>query len=245
VAVLAVAPWLQETTTSSVLRISAMGDSQELQSILDRIEAGEGINHQEAKFLAAAVKSKTVKIVIAERAVNIEGSADGAVIVTGDRNIILSADAAKVFLEVLQAQGLIPQPTQILKNSQRIGIEEFIGRKKELNELHQYFQESNPIVIIAGMAGVGKTELIWQYTSQYKQHYSKICWFNARNHDDIEAEMTSFYLGGPLRPLEEFNQLRVNDKLSRFWSSLPPGNVLAVFDNVTDYWTIEPFLPPK
>jgi len=59
-----------------------------LQAIFNRIEAGNRLSQRDLQMLVAAVRSQQVTIATGERAVAIGGNADGAVIVTGDNNVI-------------------------------------------------------------------------------------------------------------------------------------------------------------
>ena len=57
----------------------------------------------------------------------------------------------------------------------------FVGRDKQLAELHQLLQQNRQVVIAAinGMGGVGKTELAIQYAGQHLADYpGGICWIN-------------------------------------------------------------------
>ncbi|MBE9107716.1 ATP-binding protein, partial [Nostoc cf. edaphicum LEGE 07299] len=54
-----------------------------------------------------------------------------------------------------------------------VPFEKFVGREAELQKLHQQLQtfQQVAIVAVAGMGGVGKTELATQYAKQHLQNY--------------------------------------------------------------------------
>ena len=61
--------------------------------------------------------------------------------------------------------------------------------------LHSKLQHNNAVAIsaIAGMGGVGKTELATQYARQHEADYpGGICWLNARD-TNLAAEIIQFY----------------------------------------------------
>jgi DNA polymerase III delta prime subunit len=72
-----------------------MTDSTQLQTIFKHIEAGKSLTNQDLKVLAEAVRSQQVTFVTGDRSVSIGESADGTVIVTGDRNVVLTATNAR------------------------------------------------------------------------------------------------------------------------------------------------------
>jgi len=74
----------------------------DLQAIFDRIEAGKPLSPQELQTLAAAVRSQQITLATGDRAAAIGGSADGAVIITGDGNLVLQASDAEFFKENLR-----------------------------------------------------------------------------------------------------------------------------------------------
>ncbi|MEH1836967.1 MAG: ATP-binding protein [Nostoc sp.] len=57
------------------------------------------------------------------------------------------------------------------------GSVHFVGRETELAMLHEDLQRKD-YVAIAGMGGVGKTELATQYARRYQEDYGGITWFN-------------------------------------------------------------------
>jgi Effector-associated domain 4/NB-ARC domain len=134
-------------------------------------------------------------------------------------------------------------------NIPQTGVREFVGRKHELEKLHQLLQEDDQIAItaIAGMGGVGKTELAIQYAIQYMNDYpGGVCWLQASHHNEGE------YIGQQIvefaRPqIVNFtlpDDFTLREKVTFCWQHWPQGDVLIVLDDVTDYTKVKPYLPP-
>ncbi len=122
----------------------------------------------------------------------------------------------------------------------------FVGRKQELNRLHQLLQDHDVVAITdeMGQGGVGKTELAVQYASEYLAEYSGgCCWLTPQGVDlgTLLVEFATDYL--PNFNIPEDYKLR--RKVSYCWQNWQPGNVLLVFDDVKDLQIIQPYLPPK
>ncbi|MEH2465177.1 tetratricopeptide repeat protein [Nostoc sp.] len=116
-----------------------------------------------------------------------------------------------------------------------VPFEKFVGREVELQNLHSSLQTSGQVAIVAGMSmsGVGKTELATQYAKQHLQNYQGgVCWLSAQG-IDVGIQIL------------RFAQLRFNliapddwelaDRLKYCWQNWQQGEVLLVFDDVTNY----------
>ena len=121
---------------------------------------------------------------------------------------------------------------------------EFLGREKDLEEVHQLLQKNDRVAIAAavGMGGVGKTELATQYARSQLQNYTGgVCWLSAQANVGtgiIRFAQLKFGIEAP-------QDWEFADKLQFCWEKWPPGNVLIVFDDVTDYkQQVKPYLPP-
>ncbi len=73
-------------------------------------------------------------------------------------------------------------------NLPRSGVVKFVGREEKLKQLHTQLQQNERIAItaIAGMGGIGKTELALQYAiDQKNQGYypAGLCWLRARDRE--------------------------------------------------------------
>jgi predicted ATPase len=73
-------------------------------------------------------------------------------------------------------------------------VVEFVGREEELQNLHQLLQDNKQVAIaaIAGMGGVGKTELALQYAIQHRETYNGgLCWLLAKI-EDVGIQVVQF-----------------------------------------------------
>ena len=87
---------------------------------------------------------------------------------------------------------------------------EFVGREEELQNLHQLLQDNKQVAIaaIAGMGGVGKTELALQYAIQQRETYNGgLCWLLPKT-GDIGIQVVQFARTQlDLKPPEDFDLL--------------------------------------
>ncbi|MBD1853931.1 caspase family protein [Cyanobacteria bacterium FACHB-502] len=123
-------------------------------------------------------------------------------------------------------------------------VKEFVGRESKLEELHQILEENGGAEIchIEGMGGVGKTELAKQYGLKYLSDYTGgICWIDAKN-SDIERKIVNFAVENFGAKFDEVSGSKVNYCWNT-WQKWREGNVLIVFDDVTNFTQIKPYLP--
>lgn len=137
------------------------------------------------------------------------------------------------------------------------GTSKFVGRDADLKRLHEKVQRETkvPISAIAGMGGVGKTELALQYAYCHldKETYpGGICWLRAGEKQDLSTQIVSFARTAlDLLPPDE---LELDDKVQWCWRHWHEGDVLVIFDDVWNYDEsteqdqkhpkVKPVLPP-
>ncbi|MDZ7970171.1 MAG: tetratricopeptide repeat protein [Nostoc sp. DedSLP03] len=119
---------------------------------------------------------------------------------------------------------------------------EFVGREEELQNLHQLLQDNKQVAIaaIAGMGGVGKTELALQYAINKREIYNGgLCWLLPKTGDVgiqvVQLARTQL----DLNPPEDFDLLA---QVQYCWRRWREGDVLLVLDDVSDYEEIKPYL---
>ena len=164
------------------------------------------------------------------------------------------AEGIRRIVEELNGILSVAQEPQVMipANLPRSGVVKFVGRAEVMPQLHKMLQQGERLAVsaIAAMGGAGKTELALQYALAYKQTYTGgICWLQARS-DDVGTQ-----LGGDVgTQLVRFRRLFLNlnppdgmelaDQVKYCWRNWPAGEVLLVFDDVTDYKALEAYLPP-
>jgi hypothetical protein len=119
----------------------------------------------------------------------------------------------------------------------------FFGREKDLEELHKRLQKNNQIAIcaVAGMGGIGKTELAIQYIMQKKPIYpGGICWLNANL--DVGSQIIIFARSHLNLIIPQ--DIEFSAQVASCWRKWSQGSVLLVYDDVSDYQDIKRYLPP-
>jgi tetratricopeptide (TPR) repeat protein len=145
-----------------------------------------------------------------------------------------------------EPSGLSLGHSKIPHNLPRSGVVKFVGREEKLAQLHSQLQRNDRIAItaIAGMGGIGKTELALQYAiEQLKQgqYPAGFCWLRARDRE-IATDIVTFaqvHLGLSLP-----DQLEIEAQVRFCWQRWPEGEALVVLDDVTYYQAIAAYLPP-
>ncbi|MEH2046414.1 tetratricopeptide repeat protein, partial [Nostoc sp.] len=128
------------------------------------------------------------------------------------------------------------------------GVVEFVGREEELQNLHQLLQDNKQVAIaaIAGMGGVGKTELALQYAKAHRETYKGgICWLLAKTGDVgiqvVQFARTQLDLNPP-ENLTEDSQKKLLAQVQYCWRRWRDGDVLLVLDDVSDYEQVKLYL---
>ena len=230
-----------------------MTQQNELNAILNRILAGDRTEKDIAKLRQSlrVVDGTTVQYLSQDGRFNTNvGQVNGREIHIGDR--IYQGIDAETILDVLPKllQSIQPTkpPDRIPANLPYSGAVTFVGRDAELEDLHQQLQQNERVTVlaIAGMGGLGKTELALQYALRNKQSYTGgVCWIQIRG-VDVGTQLVEFaqiHLGLSI-PFNELSKLEQQVAWCwRNWGSIEKP-VLIVLDDVTDYEVLCPYLPP-
>ncbi|MEZ5930603.1 MAG: FxSxx-COOH system tetratricopeptide repeat protein [Alphaproteobacteria bacterium] len=122
----------------------------------------------------------------------------------------------------------------------------FTGRAEILEQLGERLQSGGPAALvqaIAGLGGVGKTQIAIEYAYRHRENYDVVWWVHAEEPTTLAkdyADLTKA-IDHPAKDLED--QKVVVDAVRR-WLNEHDGWLL-VFDNADDRKTIEPYLPPN
>ncbi|WP_226889576.1 tetratricopeptide repeat protein [Nostoc sp. MG11] len=132
------------------------------------------------------------------------------------------------------------------QNLPRSGVKKFVGREQALATLHEQLQQTQRVAIttVAGMGGIGKSELALQYAQHHWQEATYpggVCWLRVRD-EDLGTQIVAFArakLG-----LQLPDDWDLSTQINYIWRQWQAGDVLLVFDDVSKYEQVKPYLPP-
>ena len=148
-----------------------------------------------------------------------------------------------------------PEPKEINPNTpsnlNQAGSANFVGREEQLEELHQLLQQNEQVSIsaIAGMGGIGKTELALQYALTYQDEYpGSLCWFSVRGQNLVTQIIEFARSRLKVFPPDELDSDQA--KLDYCWQNWRSETSLIVLDDVPNYGKfyrekIKPYLTPQ
>jgi hypothetical protein len=110
-------------------------DLPQLPAILDRLATKQSLSQEELGILALAAQAGQITLSGGERSIAIGGSADNAVIVSGDRNILIPKEMGEALREKMQTAGNVEQ--QIGDRQTTINIFNFGNDAKSIQERQQ------------------------------------------------------------------------------------------------------------
>ncbi len=214
--------------------------SDNLTEIIERIKSS---NHDEEdiRLIGEAFQCGNLILVSGDRAVGVSRDVINSQIVTGDGNLVITGTDAEVIQSILSSLNLVKQPINKPNKLPRSGIIKFVGRDKELDVIHNQLQQSEMSAIV-GMGGVGKTELAIQYAIKFQELYQGgVCCFELRKNLDLGIQIVEYARSLNLNPPENLDLI---GKVAYCWHQWSTGKLLVILDDVIDYSSIRPYLPP-
>lgn len=123
---------------------------------------------------------------------------------------------------------------------------QFVGRDRELTQLHSLLQQGNTVAIVdaTGTGGVGKTELAIQYCLKHLPEYpGGICWLYPKT-SDTGTQIVEFARVQFLR-VQVPDGVSLSNQVLFCWRNWCSGATLLVIDNVlaTEYEQIKSYMP--
>lgn len=123
---------------------------------------------------------------------------------------------------------------------------DFTGRASELEMIHDNLDSEHPphVQVIAGMGGIGKTELATEYIHHYIDEYEIIWWIRAEHHDRVRDSLVKLAQRLGLREAtsDSGRDKAITAVLEMLQSDIQ-SSWLLVYDNVANLLELQKYLP--
>jgi hypothetical protein len=121
-------------------------------------------------------------------------------------------------------------------------VERFVGRQEQLDAIHKELQHdgSRKTVVVHGLGGMGKTQLVLAYARRHRKEYSAVFWVNSKSEDALKqgyaAAARRIYREHPslvhLKALSKGSDLdEAVEAVKRWLSNAGNDRWLVIFDN--------------
>jgi tetratricopeptide (TPR) repeat protein len=210
-----------------------------LKDAIERLIA-DNASAQDRERVQSAIAAGALSIATGQRAVSLGGDANGAVIVTGDENVIVRVDSVAAIAWLLHRGH--PSPLHQLPAD----VADFAGRAMQVEKLLAVLSEPSGRAAIEGMGGLGKTTLAVHVAHRLTGRYpdAQIVVDMARTSAPLTPEQA---LARVIRVFEPLMQLpgTVAELRPIFLSMLRGKRVLLILDNAHDGDKVAPLAPPE
>jgi len=116
----------------------------------------------------------------------------------------------------------------------------FIGRNEEVDSVIRALDQGQQIVIVRGMAGIGKTSVVSQVAERVKSKYDGAFMVRLQQAGVQEGLADVIRRFHPTEPLPA----HLSDLVALYRSTLRGRRVLIILDDVQDEESVRPFIPP-